>query len=144
MFSKLKHFILFNMTLIATVSANPFVDAGERYGIDPWLLYSIAKVESGMNPSAINHNRNGTTDMGIMQINTIHLPTLAKWGITRDHLWQPETNINVGAWVLAGCVKKHGYTTKALDCYNGDRTGRYSQKVLKMFNNEVKKYAYNQ
>ena len=142
MFSKLTTFILITMTPLV-LQANPFVEAGERYGIDPWLLYSISKVESGGNPMAINKNRNGTTDIGIMQINTVHLPTLAKFGITQQNLWHPETNINVGAWVLAGCVNKHGYTYKALDCYNGDRTGRYSRKVLDMFKKETRRYAQN-
>ena len=140
MFTRLKLLILLNIFPILLL-ANPFVNAGERYGIDPWLLYSIAKVESGLNPVAINKNRNGTMDMGIMQINTVHLPTLAKYGVTQSHLWEPETNINIGAWVLSGCVKRNGYTTKALDCYNGDKTGKYSKKVLAMFNKEAKKWA---
>lgn len=121
--------------------ANPYVDAGERQNIDPWMIYSVAKVESGNNPLALNKNRNGTYDIGIMQINTVHLPILAKYGISRDDLWNPETNIHVGAWVLGGCIKKHGYTTKALDCYNGDKTGRYSKKVLNMFYKETRQYA---
>lgn len=140
MFAKLTPLLLTPLLLLA----NPYVDAGERQKIDPWMIYSIAKVESGGNPMAINKNRNGTYDIGIMQINTVHLPTLAKYGISKNDLWNPETNIHVGAWVLAGCIKKHGYSTKALDCYNGDKTGRYSQKVMNMFRKEAQKYAYNQ
>ncbi|MFA6396058.1 MAG: lytic transglycosylase domain-containing protein [Sulfurimonas sp.] len=139
MFSTIKLLFLVNLTPIILM-ANPFVDAGERYGIDPWLLYSIAKVESGLNPLALGKNTNGTYDMGIMQINTCHHKTLAKFGISKEDLWNPETNINVGAWVLAGCVKRNGYTTKAIDCYNGDKTGRYSRKVLLAFNKEVVKW----
>lgn len=36
------------------------------------LLIAIAKAESGMNPNAINVNRNGTVDRGVFQINSIH------------------------------------------------------------------------
>lgn len=32
----------------------------------------------GLNPKAINHNRNGTTDHGIFQVNSIHLKGKAK------------------------------------------------------------------
>lgn len=138
MFSRL---ILIGSLLLTSLLANPYVDAGERQHIDPWMIYSVAKVESGNNPLAFNKNRNGTYDIGIMQINTVHLPTLAKFGISKDDLWNPETNIHVGAWVLSGCIQKHGYTTKALDCYNGDKTGRYSKKVLNMFYRETRRYA---
>ena len=34
---------------------NCWVDAGTRYQIDPWLLYSIAQQESSLNPLAVNH-----------------------------------------------------------------------------------------
>lgn len=133
------------LMVLATLSAqeNPFVNAGERYGVDPWLLYSIAKVESELKPSALNKNRNGTYDLGIMQINTIHRKTLEKYGISQESLWNPQININVGAWVLAGCIQRNGYTTKALDCYNGDKTGRYSKKVMKMLKKETQRYAQN-
>lgn len=111
--------------------------------MEPWLLYSIGKHESKLNPNAINKNTNGTYDVGIMQINTIHLPELAKYGITLKDLWDPQTNIRVGAWVLAGCVSRHGYTTKALGCYNGDKTGKYSAKIMKIFSEETRRYAQN-
>lgn len=38
-----------------------------------WLLaLSIAKAESGLNPQAVNYNRNGTKDVGVFQINDCH------------------------------------------------------------------------
>jgi len=130
------------MTVLVSLSlnANPFLEAGEKYQIDPWLLYSIAKVESNVNPIAFNKNKNGTFDIGVMQINTIHKNTLIKNGGSLQDLWSPQTNIMYGAWVLRGCMNKHGYTTKAIDCYNGDKTGKYSQKVIAMYQSESKKW----
>ena len=36
------------------------------------LLIKLAKCESSLNPDAIHVNKNGSADLGIMQINTIH------------------------------------------------------------------------
>ena len=35
---------------------------------------------------AINRNRDGSHDIGLMQINSMHLPDLARQGITRQRL----------------------------------------------------------
>lgn len=109
-----------------------FIDAGNRYNIHPNLLWAIAKVESGFNPYAINRNSNGTYDIGIMQINTSWIPVLKKYGYNEKHLWNACYNIYVGAWVLAQCISKHGYTWEAVGCYNASskvKRIRYSRKV---------------
>lgn len=45
------------------------------FKIHPRIILSIADVEGGKNGSYVK-NKNGTHDMGIMQINTIHLPEI--------------------------------------------------------------------
>lgn len=35
-------------------------------------MIAISKAESGMRPDAIGHNRNGSIDVGLFQINSIH------------------------------------------------------------------------
>jgi len=123
---------LLNISLLA--GSNYYEEAGEHFGIDPRLLWSIAKVESNHNPHAVNINTNGTEDIGIMQINTVHLPSLAKYGISKDDLFDPRTNIFVGAWVLQGCFKKYGFTKNAVTCYNGRiEDNPYGDKVLSAF-----------
>ncbi len=118
---------------VAHGDENPFVEAGNKFGIDPMLLWSIAKVESNLNPRAINKNKNGTYDMGIMQINSVHLPRLKKYGILPQDLAIPRINIDVGAWVLSGCIQKHGYKWNAVTCYNGRIANNpYGYKVFKV------------
>lgn len=96
-----------------------FTKAGDRHGIDPLLLVAIAKVESSMNPRAMNHNRNGTYDIGLMQINSSHLPRLVKVGVTHKRLIdEPCTSIDTGASILAGFIDRHGYTWNAVGAYN--------------------------
>jgi soluble lytic murein transglycosylase-like protein len=114
----------------SNVSAFCFEEAGEAYGISPLLLWAIASVESSFNPSAVNRNTNGSYDYGVMQINSQWYHTLGKeqW----DRLSDPCFNVHVGAWVLAQCIKRHGYTWEAVGCYNSSKPERrraYAEKV---------------
>lgn len=93
-------------------------DAAKRYQISSALLYAIARTESGLNPQAIGRNSNGSRDIGLMQINSAWLPTLASHGIGERDLFEPCTNIHVGAWILAGNVSRLGYTWEAVGAYN--------------------------
>jgi soluble lytic murein transglycosylase-like protein len=109
--------------------------SGERYQISPALLYAIAKTESGLNPRAINKsNANGSIDYGLMQINSFWLPALAKHGITKEHLFDPCTSIEVGAWILAQNAKQLGYNWNMVGAYNArspDKRLVYARKVYK-------------
>lgn len=93
-------------------------DAANRYQVSSALLYAIARTESGLNPQAIGRNGNGSRDIGLMQINSAWLPTLASHGIGERDLFEPCTNIHVGAWILAGNVSRLGYTWEAVGAYN--------------------------
>lgn len=107
-------------------------DAAQRYQVSSALLYAIARTESGLNPRAINRNTNGSRDIGLMQINSAWLPTLAAHGIGERELFEPCTNIHVGAWILAGNVSRLGYTWDAVGAYNATRPAlrrAYIEKV---------------
>jgi len=109
-----------------------FFDAGKRYGVDPYLLVAIASVESGFNPRAINRNKNGSVDYGIMQINS---HWLKKYKIPTEWIWEPCYNIHFGAMVLKRCMDaKKGNVKLAIDCYNkGDKARENSEYVLKVY-----------
>lgn len=101
-------------------SNNCWVDAGKRYGIDPWLLYSIAEHESGHRAKIVSKkNTDGTYDLGMMQINSWWFPILEKrYGILKEHLFDACMNINVGAWILAQSIQSAGSVWEGVGAYN--------------------------
>lgn len=92
--------------------------AASLHHVDYKLLKAIAKVESGMNPNAINKNSNGSFDRGLMQINDVWLPKLANFGIKTNDLFEPCNSAYVGAWILSHSIKTHGPTWRAIGAYN--------------------------
>ena len=98
-----------------------WAEAARAHGVDPWLLYGIAMVESGLDPAALNLGhlgRTGSYDIGLMQINSRNLPALAKLGVAPEHLWDPCTSIQVGARILREKIDRHGNGWEAVGAYN--------------------------
>lgn len=120
-------FILYPFIVVAFC----FDEAAREYGVHPNLLRSIAKIESSNNPSAVNHNSNGSIDLGIMQINSSWIKAM---GLDRQELLKnPCYNVMTGAKILRKCMDKHGYTWEAIGCYNAISPHmriKYSWKVF--------------
>lgn len=95
-----------------------FEQHAERFALDAGLLRAVATVESGLQPRAVGRNSNGSRDLGVMQINSGWLPTLARYGIREPDLLEPCTSIEVGAWILAGLIQRHGDSWEAVGAYN--------------------------
>ncbi len=109
-----------------------FEDAERAYGVSQQLLRGIARVESNMYPAAVNKNSNGSADYGLMQVNSFWFKPL---GTTAGELLKnPCYNVMAGAWILKGCLDRHGETWEAVGCYNATSRHKrvnYSWKVYR-------------
>ena len=112
--------------------ANCWNEVASRYDLEPELLQAIAAVESGYRAQSVNtSNSDGSRDIGLMQINSMHLPRLLKQGITEDRLLkEPCLSIEVGASILAEFIQRFGYNWTAVGSYNaGAGPGREALRI---------------
>lgn len=130
------------MDMPVTAPHNPtetcIVRAASHYGAHPDIIRAVLKVEGGK-PGQVRRNKDGSFDMGPMQVNSVHLPELAKYGITQAMLTNDEClNIHIGTYYL----QKHIITTpgswtpsgywKAVGKYHSatpERNVRYQYRV---------------
>jgi soluble lytic murein transglycosylase-like protein len=75
------------------------------YHVPVPLLLSVMQREDGKNGSA-NHNKNGTIDYGIMQINSLWLPKIAAYHYSKDDIQYNRNckNIYAGTWILSQSI----------------------------------------
>ncbi|WP_256856544.1 lytic transglycosylase domain-containing protein [Variovorax sp. KK3] len=88
--------------------------------------------ESRGNASVVMRNTNGSIDVGLGQLNSIHFKELARYGIAPEHLLDGCVNTYVAAWHLAKQVKQHGNTWIAVGTYHSKTPvfrDRYAQRI---------------
>ena len=128
---------------VVPVTSECVVAAANQYQVPPALILSILKVEGGK-VGEISKNTNGTVDIGPMQINSIHLPSFAKYGITYDRLKNDGClNVHIGTYLIKKAeVEKTGGAKnvdpatfwKAVGNYHSktpDKNYNYANKVAK-------------
>lgn len=100
-----------------------FSEETSRQGISPLLAISVMAHENGR-VGAISRNTDGSYDMGPMQINSIHLPELAKiTGLRPDQVRaqiinDPCANLSVGVWLLRRAINREGAVWKGVAAYH--------------------------
>ena len=78
--------------------------AAVQYNVPAVIIISVLKTEGGRVGSA-SMNKNGTIDYGPMQINTIWLDKLKKYGYSVNDLqYDPCLNVAAGTWILAQAI----------------------------------------
>ncbi len=94
---------------------------GTQYGLEPELIAALIHVESKFNPAA--ESRRGAR--GLMQI----MPATGGWvaealgwqNFTSEDLFDPQLNLEIGCWYLAGLREEFSNITRALAAYNAGR-----------------------
>ncbi|MBU9556115.1 lytic transglycosylase domain-containing protein [Burkholderia multivorans] len=104
----------------ANARADCFDEAARYQKVNPLILRAIAWQESRNRPSALNKNTNGSVDYGLMQINSVHLSTLSRYGIDRDTLMEPCKNVYIAAWHLRQKMNRYGNTWQAVGAYHSE------------------------
>lgn len=119
--------VVFNFTdIIKIFYPLPYRETIIKYshmtGVDPFFLVAIMKTESHFNPEAVS----AKGARGLMQI----MPETGGWiaqqtGLVPYHpdlLFDPETNIRLGAWYIANLEDEfEGNRIMVLAAYNGGR-----------------------
>ena len=101
---------------------------GQERRIDPLLIVAIIAIESRFNPFA----ESPMGAQGLMQvIPRFHMDKIPEDAGERPFL-DPETNIRIGATVLAEAIRLRGSLTGGLQFYAGssDPAGGYANRVL--------------
>lgn len=66
-------FILISINIQANELDDTIINVSKEFKLNPIFLYKIAIVESSLNVSVRpQYNKNGTVDIGVFQINSIH------------------------------------------------------------------------
>lgn len=103
------------------------IAAAAHYQVPDDLVRAIIRTEGGTTGQSVG-NTNGSRDMGLMQINTIHLPELARYGITRAMLINDEClNIHVGTFILHRELSRGGDYWTNVGAYNS-RTPKHNER----------------
>lgn len=118
---------------IATEFTERIVGAAHRVagelGLDPLLVLAVISVESRFNPIA----ESVMGAKGLMQIiPKYHAEKLRAAG-GEDAVFDPESNVEIGARILHEYVRRTGTLEAGLQFYNGasrDGTASYAQKVF--------------
>ena len=119
--------------LIAEVATERMVGAAYRaageVGLDPLLVLAVISVESRFNPIA----ESVMGAKGLMQIIPKYHPAKVALAGGEAALWDPESNIELGARILQEYVYRTGTLQGGLQFYNGafaDASAQYARKVL--------------
>ncbi len=112
------------MSVSASVILSCLVLAAKTYDVPPAVLLGIMSVEGGQVGQEVGPNRNGTYDLGPMQINTVWVPELAEhWQVDHEtaRAWLRDdacVNIQVAAWILRDRIDRTGHLAKGIAYYH--------------------------
>lgn len=110
--------------------------AAVQYHIPAVIIIAVLRMENGHVGDAIR-NKNGTYDYGPMQINSIWLPEIQKYGYTKEAIqYDPGANVAVGTWILSRAIADDKTLWRGVGNYHShtdDKNEAYRCKVQKIY-----------
>ena len=117
------------------------VREADRNGLDPYVLLAVLRTENGR-PGEVARNTNGTRDLGIMSINTVWLPELARRAGTSEATAAQQlvsdgcANVAAGAWILKKRIMEAGNVWEGVARFhsrNPEHQAPYLRRVYSRF-----------
>ena len=122
---------------VTPVTFQCVLEAASTANVPASALFAILWVEGG-HPGEAHRNRNGTYDLGPMQINSIWIPALRRAGFTRRDLKDSGCmNVLAGAAILRTQLARSGRLAQALGDYHSRKPAhhnRYLKRIIYFFN----------
>jgi len=116
--------------------ADCFDEAARYHTVNPWILRAITAQESGFNPNVKHRpNKDGSIDRGWTGINSVHLPELARYGITASDLADPCKSVFLAGWHLRKKINRFGNTWEAVGAYHSQTPSKrdiYAAKIRRI------------
>jgi soluble lytic murein transglycosylase-like protein len=106
--------------------------AAQASGVPPILVLAILWVEGG-HIGFVHRNRNGTYDLGPMQINTIWLPAMERAGLTpRELIYDGCASVLAGSMILRFYANQTGSLIQATGNYHSRTPGLSAKYLLRI------------
>lgn len=121
---------------LSSAFADCFDEAASYQGVNVGKLKAIAIKESTSCRNVVRRNTDGSNDYGCMQINSVHFPDLAKYGVRPEDLMHQCKNIYVAAWHYKNMIMKYGDNWLAVGGYHSKKPSlrdAYAADVYKIW-----------
>lgn len=115
--------------------------ASTYHQVNPAVLRAILMVESGLNAWEVRRNNNGTLDVGMAGINSIHFQEIAKFGIAPEQLLDACVATYVAAWHLKKGMHKYGNTWFGIAAYHSATPYLNHRYQIMIYNQLVKDHV---
>jgi hypothetical protein len=126
-----------HMLLINDVPLSCIHQAAVQYQVPAQIIVSVLKTEDGRTGVA-KQNTNGSYDFGPMQINSIWLPIIAKYGYTQADIENNGCmNVKVGTWILSQSLTQQTKLWQGVGNYHSHTVTlnqRYAEKAHRIYN----------
>lgn len=107
-------------SLVSERAASCIESAALYHRVNDKILTAIVIHESLGRASTVSRNKNGSIDVGLTGINSIHFRELQQKGVRPEQLLDECVSVYVGAWTYSKKVFKYGNTWQAVGAYHSE------------------------